>query len=952
MQTTVNAAAPTGSSAVMTNSTATTVDIVVTGTDFDTFVSSGTTTANSTDRANISYNSQNPTAAVVTNATTLTLTFPIATGTSKSGGSLVLAASTVQDAASADNLEITIVNGSITDSAKPVATSATFYDATSNDGKLDLITVVWSENLSATADGSGDWAISSAANFTALVEGSVVCNSGAAAANECDYNFTTTAVKTNVGDLTLTYTAGTSVTDGTNTANTIALSSGSSPAFTDGAKPVLVSAAMGTTSDQNNLVMVYSEPMFVNLNPGVNTSIDDGTDIDGTADDDTTTSTANFGNIDAAGSIETFGNFSAAGTVTQSAAVNNTVDVASGGLTVTITFNSVAKSYFTNSATAPSGTFTPDGDTTNYVLAQASGAIADRRVNTNTGRTVTGSWDLTGPSTPVSFAKQEAVSDTSDKFTWSSVGNADFEEYIVFYSTGAVTLISGASEWTRTNHAALATRTTEATTITGLTTDTSYFYRIGAIDKAGNVSLSSQINETAGEDLGGGNDAIDNTAPSAPTGVAASVNSEFDVVLTWVDPTASDLKEVQIQRSVDGGSFVTLALVNKGAKTYLDTNVEKGKKYTYRLYANDLVGNKSVASSDIEITVAEGATATVEDTKVVEDTEESEDKNDTPVEEDEAAEETDTTVAVELKDVATHWATDEITAMVEMEVVKGNPDGSFKPDNALNRAEAATLLFRVLGMDEEEMSAPEEKPFSDVAVDSWYAIYVDTLKGLEVVKGNPDGTYAPGKNINRAEFLTLAMNAYYYMMAEEMGDVTVTDAFSDLDKNAWYAKTVSAAFEMKFVSDSACGEKKCFNANSNITRAEATVMLYNIFYKDMETEEDEEEVAAEPVVVNLTAQNTSGESGTATFTEVDGKVKVVLALTGAPKDVEQPAHIHMGSCATPGDVKYALTSPKNGASETMLDVSWAKLVEGLPLMVNVHKSAAESSIYYACGDIK
>jgi hypothetical protein len=97
--------------------------------------------------------------------------------------------------------------------------------------------------------------------------------------------------------------------------------------------------------------------------------------------------------------------------------------------------------------------------------------------------------------------------------------------------------------------------------------------------------------------------------------------------------------------------------------------------------------------------------------------------------------------------------------------------------------------------------------------------------------------------------------------------------------------------------------------------------------------------------------NNSGESGTATLTEVDGKTKVVLALTGAPKDVVQPAHIHVGSCPGVGAIKYNLTFPKNGVSETILDVNLETIMSEVPLAVNVHKSASEAKTYVACGEI-
>lgn len=106
------------------------------------------------------------------------------------------------------------------------------------------------------------------------------------------------------------------------------------------------------------------------------------------------------------------------------------------------------------------------------------------------------------------------------------------------------------------------------------------------------------------------------------------------------------------------------------------------------------------------------------------------------------------------------------------------------------------------------------------------------------------------------------------------------------------------------------------------------------------------------ITVALSEQNASGESGSATLMEVDGKVKVTLTMTGAPSGVTQPAHIHVGACPDVGAVKYPLTSPVDGVSETMLDVTLAQLKSELPLGINVHKSADEATVYVSCGDIK
>lgn len=105
------------------------------------------------------------------------------------------------------------------------------------------------------------------------------------------------------------------------------------------------------------------------------------------------------------------------------------------------------------------------------------------------------------------------------------------------------------------------------------------------------------------------------------------------------------------------------------------------------------------------------------------------------------------------------------------------------------------------------------------------------------------------------------------------------------------------------------------------------------------------------IVINLEEQNNSSESGTATISEEGGKVMVSLNLTGAPTNIAQPAHIHVGKCPKPDAVKYPLTSVMNGDSATTLDITLDQLLSELPLAVNVHKSSAQANIYVACGDI-
>lgn len=110
-------------------------------------------------------------------------------------------------------------------------------------------------------------------------------------------------------------------------------------------------------------------------------------------------------------------------------------------------------------------------------------------------------------------------------------------------------------------------------------------------------------------------------------------------------------------------------------------------------------------------------------------------------------------------------------------------------------------------------------------------------------------------------------------------------------------------------------------------------------------------VAMKQVTVNLTQQNESGESGVATLNEVDGKVVVSLNLTGFEAGIGQPAHIHEGACPQVGAVKYPLTPPVNGVSETTLNVTLDQLKSEMPLGINVHKSQTQASVYVSCGNL-
>ncbi len=115
--------------------------------------------------------------------------------------------------------------------------------------------------------------------------------------------------------------------------------------------------------------------------------------------------------------------------------------------------------------------------------------------------------------------------------------------------------------------------------------------------------------------------------------------------------------------------------------------------------------------------------------------------------------------------------------------------------------------------------------------------------------------------------------------------------------------------------------------------------------------DDEEGGAIEsPLTLQLAEQNDSGQSGTATFTALDGdRTRIVLELTNPPA-VAQPAHVHDGTCDDLGDPVVPLTAVEAGASETETDMSLESLTED-DLVIHAHKSDAEFDVSVACAPV-
>ena len=112
-----------------------------------------------------------------------------------------------------------------------------------------------------------------------------------------------------------------------------------------------------------------------------------------------------------------------------------------------------------------------------------------------------------------------------------------------------------------------------------------------------------------------------------------------------------------------------------------------------------------------------------------------------------------------------------------VQYMTGYPDGSFGPGQNMTRAEAAQMFYALLL----DQNVPHTVSFSDVPADAWYAEAVNTLASLGMINGYPDGTFRPDAPITRAEFCVIALAFAYEPedFDCDFRDVSTSDWFYD-----------------------------------------------------------------------------------------------------------------------------------------------------------------------------
>ncbi|MYH44320.1 MAG: S-layer homology domain-containing protein, partial [Acidimicrobiaceae bacterium] len=166
------------------------------------------------------------------------------------------------------------------------------------------------------------------------------------------------------------------------------------------------------------------------------------------------------------------------------------------------------------------------------------------------------------------------------------------------------------------------------------------------------------------------------------------------------------------------------------------------------------------------------------------------------------------------------WYGEAVLRLAEQEVVAGYPDGTYRPEDVITRAQMAQLLSRALG------DGPSDPPddgvgrFSDVREDAWYGPAVRRLASLGVVQGCGDGgSYCPDSVVTRAQ-MALFLHRAYDLDAPER----TSPSFDDVGADHYAYEAVESLVEAGITAGCRT-DPALYCPNGVVTRAQMAVFL-------------------------------------------------------------------------------------------------------------------------------
>ncbi|MGE7999604.1 S-layer homology domain-containing protein [Lysinibacillus sp. NPDC093190] len=169
------------------------------------------------------------------------------------------------------------------------------------------------------------------------------------------------------------------------------------------------------------------------------------------------------------------------------------------------------------------------------------------------------------------------------------------------------------------------------------------------------------------------------------------------------------------------------------------------------------------------------------------------------------------TTRTRVKDIDNNWAKDMIQEVASRCIIKGYPDGTFRPNDLAQRQHVVLMIDRAL----QPTPIREAASFSDVPKSHVYYEQITRLQRAGIVDGS-DGAFRPNAYITRAQMAKIMVLAFG--LTPE-GNST----FKDVESSHWASGYIAALADHNIALGDENGN---FRPNENLTRAQFTAFMY------------------------------------------------------------------------------------------------------------------------------
>lgn len=156
-----------------------------------------------------------------------------------------------------------------------------------------------------------------------------------------------------------------------------------------------------------------------------------------------------------------------------------------------------------------------------------------------------------------------------------------------------------------------------------------------------------------------------------------------------------------------------------------------------------------------------------------------------------------------------------IEKLARLGIVTGRPNGKFAPGDSITRAEAAKIMYGILELEPYD-NKTGKSTFPDVTSKHWAINYINTITEWEIMKGHANGNFAPDDKLTRGQMAVILKNGL------KLPDGPTTLPFTDVKKSDYFFGDVASLLKANITKGRS--ETK-FAPNDNVTRAELALFL-------------------------------------------------------------------------------------------------------------------------------